>query len=158
MELTIRRAVPGDERTLAELNAFVHELHVAGHPSRFRTASLHEVTAYFGGLLSDEVATVWIAEEEGALVGYVCALLRERPEDVFSRARRWTELDQIAVRTDQHRRGIGRALVERVVEAARTDGVDDIELTCGSFNGAAAEAFRRLGFEPVTERLRLRTR
>jgi ribosomal protein S18 acetylase RimI-like enzyme len=158
VDLAIRRALRGDERVLAELNATVHESHVVSHPSQFRVASLDEVAAYFGELFGDEAARVWIAESAGVAVGYVSARLCERSEDVFCLDRRWMELDQISVSTDYQHSGVGRALVDRVGEAARLEGIDDVDLTRGCFNIAAGEAFRRLGFAPVTERLRLTIR
>src|SRR5258706_3500315 len=71
---TTRRAVVGDERTLAELNGFVHALHLTNNPTYFRPVETEEVAAWFRGLLEDETVTIWIAEVDALSVGYVSAL------------------------------------------------------------------------------------
>jgi ribosomal protein S18 acetylase RimI-like enzyme len=43
-------------------------------------------------------------------------------------------------------RGIARALVEHVLEDARSRAIDDVELTAWCFNTEAHEAFQALGF------------
>jgi ribosomal protein S18 acetylase RimI-like enzyme len=151
MSVTIRRARPDDELVLAELNAFVHDLHVGGSPAYFKPTIPPDVASWFRGLFDQPNVRIWIAEEGGVAVGYVIALLRERTESVFTRARRWLEIDQIGVRPGHRRTGIGRALVQVVLEAG-DNGIHDIELSTWVFNGGAQEASRRLGFTPQVVR------
>jgi ribosomal protein S18 acetylase RimI-like enzyme len=153
MSVTIRRAFFGDEAVLAELNAFVHDFHLTNNPAYFKPAAPEDVAAWFGGLLEKPTARIWIAEWDGAAVGYVSTLLRERPENVFGRARQWLEIDQIGVRPDQRRKGIGRELVDAAIQAADAGGIRDIELSSWVFNSDAQEAFRKLGFRPSVVRL-----
>jgi GNAT superfamily N-acetyltransferase len=149
MNAHIRLAVLGDERSLADLNAFVQDLHVENEPSYFRPADLEEVASWFRGLIGDPEGQIWIAEVNGKPVGYVYMVLNNHEEDPFSPARRWIEIDQIVVRPEYQRRGIGRSLVKHVIRAAHTKGICDIELASWSFNTSAHEAFRRLGFKPI---------
>jgi len=152
MSVTIRRAILGDEPVLAELNAFVHDFHVGENPAYFKPTIHQDVATWFRGLFEQPSVRIWIAEGGGAAVGYVIALLRERPENVFGRSRRWLEIDQIGVRPGHRRMGIGRALVHLVLEAADHDGIRDVELSTWVFNSGAQEAFRRLGFTPQVVR------
>jgi len=119
MNATIRRVVLGDEGALAELNAFVQEFHVGNKPSLFRPASRDDVSACFRSRLEDRVVRIWIAEEGVTPAGYASVLLHERAENPLCRARRWCENDQIGVRPDRQRQGIGRALVRQVLEVQR---------------------------------------
>ena len=100
-----------------------------------------DVASWFQGLFEQPSVRIWIAEGGGAAVGYVIALLRERPENVFGRSRRWLEIDQIGVRPGHRRTGIGRALVDVVLEAADDDGTRDVELQTWVFNGGAQRHF-----------------
>jgi ribosomal protein S18 acetylase RimI-like enzyme len=145
---TIRRAGPGDERALAELNAFVHALHLAHDPSYFRPVAADEVAAWYRGLMEKPAVRFWLAEDAGAPVGYAAVWQHERAENPFCRARRWWEIDQIGVRPDRQRGGVGRALVEQVLAAARAEGIDQVELVSWCFNADAQAAFRELGFSP----------
>lgn len=63
--------------------------------------------------------------------------------------RRCEDLD----RSDRGRRGVGRSLLDHVVEFAKADGVSDIELNTWTFNDRARASFERLGF--VSRNVRL---
>jgi diamine N-acetyltransferase len=141
-----RRAKPGDEQLLADLNAFVHDLHLINDPGYFKPTVRGEVVAWFRRLLDEPTTRIWIAEVDGQPVGYVSTLRRERAETPFCRARRWLEIDQIGVHQDHRRRGIGRALVQLALDAAAADGLREVELASWVFNGGAHDTFRRLGF------------
>ena len=153
MNVTVRAAGVGDERTLAELNALVQDLHVTNRPAYFKAAAPDEVAAWFRDLLAKAAGWIWIAERDGNAVGYVLALAQERPENPFCHARRWVEIDQLAVRPGHRRAGVARALVEAVRRAAEASEITEVELTCWDFNGSAREVFRKLGFTPRVSRL-----
>ena len=148
MKVVTRRAVLGDEEVLAELNAVVHDLHVANAPGYFKPTVPGEVAARFRGLLETPAVRIWIADAGGAAAGYVAVFLRERPENLFCHPRRWLEINEIAVRPERRRAGVARALVELVLQAADADEIAEVELSTWVFNSEAQEAFRRLGFTP----------
>jgi GNAT superfamily N-acetyltransferase len=155
MSTTIRAAVLGDEALLAVLNGFVHELHVANRPEYFKPTRAEHVSAWFRSLLQKPAVLIWIAEEDGVPVGYVLALLHEREENPFCSARRWCEIDQLAVDDRWRRRGIARTLVQRALTEVRRRGIREVEMSSWSFNEAAHDAFRRLGFAPQVIRFGL---
>ena len=97
MSMSIRPAVVGDEALLADLNRFVQDLHLAQRPDHFRPTRLEEVARWYRSLLENPTIRLWIAEEDGLPVGYLLALVHEVPENPFVRARRWCEIDQLAV-------------------------------------------------------------
>jgi GNAT superfamily N-acetyltransferase len=152
MRTTVRPAVVGDEERLAALNGLVHELHVVNRPEDFKPARAEDVSAWFRSLLQRPTALIWIAEEDGGPIGYVLALLHERPENPFRPARRWCEIDQIAVSETRRRRGVARTLVQHVLAEVRRRGIREVELSAWSFNEPAHHAFRRLGFAPRVTR------
>jgi ribosomal protein S18 acetylase RimI-like enzyme len=155
MSTTIRTAALGDEALLAVLNGFVHELHVANRPEHFRPTRVEHVSAWFRSLLQKPAVLIWIAEEDGVPVGYVSALLHEREENPFCSARRWCEIDQIAVDDKWRRRGIARTLVQTALAEVRRRGIREVEMSSWSFNETAHHAFRRLGFAPQAIRFGL---
>jgi GNAT superfamily N-acetyltransferase len=143
----IRRAAVGDEVALAALNTFVQEIHAKAKPLVFKESRSKEVGDWFRTLLGRPNVAIWIAEHAGAPVGYLLALLQEREEHAFCFARRWYEIDQIAVDPGWRGRGIGRALLNSVVQAADGQGVPEIELNTWSFNEDAQTIFGKWGFE-----------
>jgi GNAT superfamily N-acetyltransferase len=155
MSAYIRPAIVGDEAVLARLNRFAQDLHVERRPDLFRAGTVQEVTAWFRSRLEDAATTAWIAEDSTTPVGYLIAVRHDRPAGPFTVARRFCEIDQIAVDPARRGQGIARALVVRALAQARTDGIREIEATSWSFNDSAHTMFRRLGFVPKTVRFEL---
>ncbi len=152
MTTTVRKALGGDEKVLADLNAIVQEIHVANGPSHFKKTDPEEVTEWFRDLMQKPNVRIWIAEIRGEPVGYTSVVLHERPASPFCHARRWCEIDQIAVLPKHQRVGIARALAGQALEFALAEGVQDVELTTWSFNVHAHQAFQRMGFTPKVTR------
>jgi GNAT superfamily N-acetyltransferase len=157
MSTNIRPAAIGDEALLAALNDFVQEPHLGRRPEHFRPTQSAELAIWYRSLLEKSTTRIWIAEEDGLPVGYLLAILHEAPENPLVRARRWCEIDQVAVDPRWRGRGIARALILGAVSWATTEGVPQIEAASWSFNDGAHEVFRRLGFVPKTTRFELKS-
>jgi GNAT superfamily N-acetyltransferase len=157
MSTSIRPAVVGDEALLADLNRFVQDLHLAQRPDHFRPTPSEDLARWYRSRLEDPTTRLWIAEEDGLPVGYLLALVHQAPETPFVRARRWCEIDQLAVDPNRRRRGIGRALLLNALSTAKAEGISRVEATSWSFNDGAHAAFRRLGFVPKTTRFELKS-
>jgi diamine N-acetyltransferase len=155
--LTVRQATASDAETLAGLNRTVQELHVAHRPDSFKNPDVASVADWFRTTLEDSTVRAWIAECDGVAAGYVLAITYDRPENAFRFARRFCEIDQIAVAPAFRRRGIARALVERVFEDARSRAIEDVELTSWHFNTEAHAVFRALGFTQEVTRFGRKT-
>jgi GNAT superfamily N-acetyltransferase len=157
MSANIRPAAIGDEALLAALNDFVQERHLERRPDHFKPTHSAELVAWYRSLLEKSTTRIWIAEEDGLPVGYVLAILHEASENPFVRARRWCEIDQVAVDPSRRRRGIARTLIRSALSWAKTEGILQIEAASWSFNDGAHEMFRRLGFVSKTTRFELKS-
>lgn len=153
MAITVREAQERDIDLLVEMKSIVHDLHVTSVPTYFKQPEPVTVAEFFRSRLRDPQTHVWIASAGESPVGYAVSILREQPETPVCLARRFCELDEIAVRPARRREGVARVMVERVLADARARGVRDAELTCWSFNADAQAAFEALGFRPMTVRL-----
>src|SRR5262245_55495948 len=112
MGTMVRRAGPGDEAALTRLNGMVQSLHVSARPDVFVPVSPADLAAWFGSTLASGSPAVWLAEVDGSPVGYVVAVIHDRPATPFTRPRRWCEIDQLGVADDMRRRGVARTLVD----------------------------------------------
>jgi ribosomal protein S18 acetylase RimI-like enzyme len=155
MSIEIRAGRSGDEGRLAVLNGYVHELHVARRPDHFKATELADVAVWFGAVLGNPDARIWIAEQGDEAVGYLVALLHRRSENPFCHPRRWCELDHVAVAEGSRKQGVARALVEHAIADVRADGIFDVEVSSWSFNNDAQRTFERLGFVPKVVRFEL---
>ncbi len=95
------------------------------------------------GLLLTPAATALVAEAEGTVVGYL-GLLRIPPDE-------W-EFTNIGVLPAHRRRGIGRALVTAMQEAAIAEGIGRVTLEVREKNAPALALYQSAGFCPVGTR------
>jgi ribosomal protein S18 acetylase RimI-like enzyme len=156
MNVNIRRAAVGDEVLLANLNRFVQQLHLEHRPDHFRTTQSTELAAWYRSRLEQLSTRAWIAERDELPVGYVLAIVHQASENPFVQARRWCEIDQVAVDPGCRRTGIASALIRHAVSEANSEGVA-VEAASWSFNESAQELFRQLGFVPKTIRFELKS-
>ena len=89
-------------------------------------------------LATEPESWAWIADDDGDPAG--CVLLYGTAGDVAEFKRLWVDP---AARGS----GLGRALVERVAEKARTEGYETLGLTTPPWATAAHELYESLGFE-----------
>ena len=157
MMTTIRAAVIGDQERLAKLNGLVQDLHLQHRPDHFQASG----TSGTGGvvrfpLLRNQTHGCRWPEGTRQARWLRSGHLSLSPENPFTQARAWCEIDQIAVDWNCRKRGIGRALVlQAIARGARAEGIQRVEATSWSFNEEAHEVFRHLGFTPKTVRFEL---
>jgi ribosomal protein S18 acetylase RimI-like enzyme len=65
-------------------------------------------------------------------------------------------VDELVVKRDNHRSGIGSALMAHAQRWFRDRGVSDFRLTVWEFNSGAIEFYERLGYETLMRPMRLR--
>lgn len=93
--------------------------------------------------LARSFAEVWVAREReaGPILGYVVAWFVDDGE-----------LLTLGTAPEARRRGLGRALVARVLASATARGVRTLTLEVRRSNEAAIALYERLGFDTVTVR------
>jgi L-amino acid N-acyltransferase YncA len=140
--LTIRPATPADIPAITRIYA---------HAVTYGTASFEleapdeaEMTRRMRALL-DGGFPYLAAEADGALVGYAYAgHYRTRP------AYRFTVEDSVYIDPAAQRRGVGRALLERLIAESEHRGFRLMVAVIGdSAQTASIELHRALGFQPV---------
>jgi diamine N-acetyltransferase len=96
---------------------------------------------------------VFIAELDGAPVGYAYAEIARLPDDPMRPAYDMVYLHHISVRAAARRQGVGEALLAAVREAGEAVGIDLVALDVWTFNEPARAFFRKQGFAVYNERL-----
>jgi len=151
--MNIRQATPADSFLLSSLCMDVQQLHAEHHPRIFKTPQSADFAApFFDEMLADPATTIYIAEEDAQALGYIFCNLIERPETPFTYPNRFLHIDQISVRPDVQRQGVGTALMDQVEKLARELGVSKIQLDSWDFNTKAHTFFEALGFEKFNYR------
>jgi ribosomal protein S18 acetylase RimI-like enzyme len=153
-DINIRDAEEQHVNLLTDLSRFVHDIHVEAHPAYFKPFELAVIAESFRSRLKDPNVRACIASVGDMPVGYVVIVLRERPEDARCLARRFYEIEELAVSALHRQRGVARALIEHVLREARSRGIHGVELTSWAFNATGRAAFEALGFLPMVVRFR----
>ncbi|MDX1991628.1 MAG: GNAT family N-acetyltransferase [bacterium] len=152
----IRKAALNDAELLARLNASVQRLHYEARPDIFKPPELNdEIIAWYAELLKQPENHFFIAEAEGRAVGYVGAKVVRQPATPFTVAMDGVLIDQISVNDDQRGKGYGAALMQAVVDLARTKKINRITLGVWDFNNHAIEFYKRQGWRVYTERMEI---
>ncbi len=154
MEVRVRRATADDYAPLCELFAEVDAFHAAHLPHLFRTPpGPARDRAYFDELLADENTCLFVAERSGTLAGFVQAIVRDAPDIPILVPRRYASVDNLGVRAESRRRGIGRLLMAAAAAWALAHGATGIELSVHEFNEAARAFYYGLGYRTSIRRM-----
>ena len=147
MALLTRRATKADLPVLGGLGAALLRLHYEFDPLRFMApgANVEAGYAWFLGTQSeDSSAVVFVAERDGAVIGYVYAGLEPQS---------WKELREeagyihdIVVTDSERRHGAATALMEAAFDWLKSIGAPRVILGTADRNAGAQRLFERLGF------------
>lgn len=152
----IRRAELADADDLARLNGIVQQLHFEERPDWFKPPDLEAFLPVVEGWLTSDHTVVFVAScDDGELVGYGVGIIHTRRDNPLVRGALIVELDQIVVAEQWRRAGVGTLLSDAVVDWARSEDVDRVELSTWAFNTTTQALFEDLGFEPTSIRMML---
>lgn len=138
---------------IASLVEEVQNLHANLFPSVYKPFELEKIREMMEQLLSDEKCRVFVAQEEGVIIGYIMVLIKEVPENAFHFAYKLLHIDQIAVSSNHQKTGVGSILMDKVEELAKELAIGRIELDHLYVNDTAAKFFKGKGFNPYREKL-----
>jgi len=144
--LRIRRALTGDDGVLGDLNAYVHQPHVAALPDEYRPYACDAAAQYFAGVIEDDSHPIWIAEVGNFPVAYLEAEVRSRPDNPFTPELRVLYVHQLAVAEHARRLGVGRSLMLVAESSAPTLGCTEVRLDHRDFNEGAHRFYKALGY------------
>jgi ribosomal protein S18 acetylase RimI-like enzyme len=143
----IRRATAADERALGRLGALLVETHYAFDAQRF-IAPTPETPVGYGSWLASQVAerniAVIVAEADGEVIGYAYAGLEGR--DYMSLRGPAGVLYDIIVDPAHRGHGVGRQLLDAVLDFFRERNAPRVVLSTAKRNGPAQHLFASAGF------------
>ena len=145
--VNIRKAEARDLEGLGRLGAMLMRAHHAFDQQRFLAPGPDAESGYanfLGRVLESPDDCVFVAEEEGRVVGYVYAALEPLS---------WKELrgpagfiHDVAVAEESRHSGAGTRLMESAIQWLRERGAPRVILWTASPNDAARSLFHQLGF------------
>lgn len=128
---------PDDEPALERLLSAYHAW-MAGHDDRYDPDA--ELAEDLRSLSEEPDSWAWVARRDGVAVG--CVLLYGETAELAEFKRLW-------VAPDARGEGIARALMDRVIERAGTEGYGTLGLTTPPWSEAAQALYEDMEFERV---------
>jgi ribosomal protein S18 acetylase RimI-like enzyme len=151
--MNIRRAVLSDLSDLVLLHREVQMMHAHALPDRFREDVTDEALGEVIRGTIESPSSCLLVAENGTVAGFLSAEFRDRPEIWCAEARRSIYLNSIVVAFEFRRRGVACALLEALRTVAEQEKVAGMELDVWRFNTEAREAFQKLEFVSLWERM-----
>ena len=151
--MEVRKAQTSDLDDLIELNLEVHAIHLQERPEEFKELSAQDIRSSLSYVLSQKSAEILVCCSEEQVVGYVLVRVVNRPENPVQKPRTFLYIDQIDVKKEYRRQGVGKLILDAAREFAIQQGLDLVTLDVWKFNVNAVSFFRSQGFEPWIERM-----
>lgn len=154
MGLTIREATPDDFAALGTLLDEIQALHAHALPHVFRAGSVaSQGFERARAALDNPNMALFVAEEEGQIVGMVDVRVMQTGDDPLFVPRRYAKIETIVVSAAHQRKGVGRALMERAHRWAHERGLDEVMLGVWEFNQGAIAFYEELGYQTAFRRM-----
>lgn len=155
MDITIRGAVAEDFPAIDMIWNPVDRIHVEAHPEMLRPMDTAFRLKRFTDMLASGSVCVFVAEHEGAIVGFVAVKAIETPPAPVLVPRMTAYVDIIAVEEHVRDQGIGRLLMQGAERWAQDQGCVELELDVFEFNSQAIAFYESFGMRTKSRRMML---
>jgi ribosomal protein S18 acetylase RimI-like enzyme len=145
--ITVRPATRADMKAVGKLGALLVRIHYDFDEKRFIAPTPQTnrgYGAYLGSQLKDPDVLVFVAEQEGEILGYTYAGIEGM--DYMALRGPAGALYDIVVDPAHRSRGVGRALLETTLAELRARGAPRVVLSTAAKNEAAQRLFEKAGF------------
>ena len=146
--MTIRFAEVRDIPGMIELLKQVGEVHHQLRPDLFRAGAQKYKEADLEALLRDPDRPIFIADQDGAVVGYCFCILQVTENNPVLCDRKVLYIDDLCVEENLRGKGIATALYNRVLEFAKELGCHSVTLNVWCGNDSAMAFYEKCGLKP----------
>lgn len=148
--MEIRKAQEQDIDAILELNRQIGEIHFEQAPQVFCPPSPEE-RAFLLTAIAAEGRLFCVAEQEGAVVGFLTARIDINETIPFLSKQSICRIGTVVVDEGYRSQGIGKALIAHCDEWGKVHGAHQIRLEVMAFNERAKAFYESLGFTRQSE-------
>lgn len=156
MVLKIRQARSDDYDSLVPLFRQVHDLHVHERPDIYKDNPLPVERDFFLNQITDSKQHVFVASSGTDIHAVVVTREEEIIANSFVNARKILYINSLCVTEDKRDKGIGRVMMEFVLEFGRKLKVDSIELGVSESNRSAIRFYESIGLKTKSRKMEFR--
>ena len=125
----------------------VGQVHHVGRPDIFRAGAQKYNEEDLKALLQDQSRPIFIAEEDGAVLGYGFCILKQTKNDPVLRDSRSLYIDDLCVDENCRGKHVGSQIYAYIKDYARTIGCHTITLNVWAFNESALRFYEAMGMQ-----------
>ena len=146
--MEIRFAKNEDLEGINSLLYQVLEVHHKGRPDLFYGGVKKYTDEEILQILQDPKTPVFVAEEEGSVLGYAFCIFAEVKGSHILKDVKTLYLDDLCVDEACRGKHVGKALYERVLAFAKESGCYNLTLNVWSCNAGAMKFYEKMGLVP----------
>lgn len=146
--MKIRTAVTEDIPTILRLLRQILYVHHVGRPDLFKASGEKYQAEELEEILRDSNRPIFVAEENGAVLGYAFCVYKEVKNSNNLMDRRTLYIDDLCVDEAQRGKHVGTHLYEHVLTVAKENGCYNVELNVWACNESALRFYEKCGLRP----------
>jgi len=154
MIIKVSQAKKEDYNGFIEVFKEVEELHRLNASWKFKKPEPIFSEEYYEKLINDENCMFFLAKDENEIVGYSIAYKKEVSDIPVLKNRKWIHIDDLSVKSNQRKKGIGSIIMEEIENWAKKNNINEIELNVWLFNTNAINFYEKKGYEAFSQRMR----
>ena len=143
--MDIRQANKNDITQMVPLLDEVSKLHIEKRPDVFKTRAYEEIKSNLEEMIQDESNIILLAEDKQIVVGVIICKVREINDHTNLKNTKVLWINEICVKQEYRRNGIGRSLIEKAKEIAKENNCLRLELNCWELNEEAMKFYENQG-------------
>lgn len=106
---------------------------------------------YVKGLIKSDDSQVLVALDQGQMVAYSIAQILKRPP--IAKHPEYGFISDLCVKSEYRRKGLGKQILDKILEWFKSRRIDRIELTVVAKNQIASSFWKKQGFEIFLHRM-----
>lgn len=158
MNTIMRNAKFSDFNDVNNLMLELHNLHVKNRNDVFKATDSPMKEEYFKDLLNNQDVKLFVIEnlENSEILGYSNLKLMNTPNIDIVVKSKYIYIDDFCIKQAYKRKGIGKKLFNFILEYAKQQGVESVQLNVWSFNEDAIEFYKFMGMKERNVRMEMR--
>lgn len=156
MDISIKNAHQDDYESLLPLFRQIHDLHVFERPDLYKKNSTPVGKEFFLCQLIDPKQHIFVATIGLEIIGLVVTKEEEIIENSFVNARKILYINSLSVSKTYRNKGVGKKLMQYVIDFGGSLKVDSIELGVSENNAAAILFYESFGMTTKSRKMEFR--
>ena len=144
-----------DPVTIAKLNRDVQEKHLELFPNSFKEYDYLSVLEAIKSFLDREESLSFIVYLQEEPIGYATLFKKKYEENPYRKSYTSIVIDQMCVKKEFRRKGVGSRLVSTIRDFAKQQGIDKLELSVWNQHEEAKSFYIGMGFHTLIDYMRM---